>query len=118
MQIPYPFGTELVRSEEELASALFDLWQRVALEEQQRLRMMERDGEKRHMDRFVVKLDDSASGGGNAIIDMRKVLQRCRLVQERDRLASLEYKDEFQTWLSSHRGKSAKIVNNSNGKSY
>jgi hypothetical protein len=61
--------------------------------------------EEQHLDRFVVKLDDSASGGGNALLDMRSVLRRCDLLEARNQLArSAADRSAFAAWLLSHRG--------------
>ncbi|ELR16417.1 uncharacterized protein ACA1_320810 [Acanthamoeba castellanii str. Neff] len=113
-QVPYPFGTPLVRTEEELAASVFDLWRRGALVgparrgggHQQKAGAEEKGEaeEEQHLDRFVVKLDDSASGGGNALLDMRSVLRRCDLLEARNQLArSAADRPAFAAWLLSHR---------------
>lgn len=112
--VPYPFGTPLVRTEEELAASVFDLWRRGALVgparrgggHQQKAGAEEKGEaeEEQHLDRFVVKLDDSASGGGNALLDMRSVLRRCDLLEARNQLArSAADRPAFAAWLLSHR---------------
>jgi hypothetical protein len=104
--VPYPFGTPLVRTEEELAASVFDLWRRGALVGPARTegghQQKAEAEEQQHLDRFVVKLDDSASGGGNALLDMRSVLRRCGLLEARNQLAA--DRPAFDAWLLSHRG--------------
>lgn len=117
-QVPYPFGTPLVRTEEELAASVFDLWRRGALvgptrrggghqqkaEEKGETEEQE-EQEEQHLDRFVVKLDDSASGGGNALLDMRSVLRRCDLLEARNQRArAAADRPALAAWLLSHRG--------------
>ncbi|MBD1849165.1 peptide ligase PGM1-related protein [Leptolyngbya sp. FACHB-711] len=53
-EIPFPDGSDLVWSSEDLAAAAADLWERQS-----------------HLKRIVVKLNEGFSGGGNALLDLR-----------------------------------------------
>lgn len=55
-QIPYPDGSELVHSADDLATAASELWER-----------------QPQLQRIVVKLNEGFSGGGNALLDLRQI---------------------------------------------
>jgi len=96
-KVPYPDGTGRVRTEEELAVDLFELWRQGELG-----RSADEKWEGHNLDRFVIKLDDSASGGGNALFDMRNVLRHYGLLQEREALFAKGTR-QFETWLNDKR---------------
>jgi len=86
-QVPYPLGSEIVHTEHDLASSVLELWLHCLKQEQ----AQRGDENSSFSGRFIVKLDDSASGGGNALFDMTSLLGRLFL-DERDWLdtASME----------------------------
>jgi hypothetical protein len=55
--IPFPDGSELVKSSEDLANVAADLWERQPT-----------------LQRIVIKLNEGFSGEGNALLDLRKII--------------------------------------------
>ncbi|MGB7275484.1 MAG: peptide ligase PGM1-related protein [Geitlerinemataceae cyanobacterium] len=85
-EIPYPDGSHLVKTEEELAEVAAQLWER-----QPQLR------------RMVVKLNEGFSGEGNAILDlqpMQDVPPNQRVQAIRDRFPLLRFQSNQEQWES------------------
>jgi PGM1 C-terminal domain len=84
--IPYPDGSELVKTADDLAEAAAQLWER-----QPQLR------------RMVVKLNEGFSGEGNAILDLqpiRDVTPGQRVQAIRDRFPHLRFQSKQEQWES------------------
>ncbi|GAB4386561.1 MAG: peptide ligase PGM1-related protein [Elainellaceae cyanobacterium] len=88
-EIPYPDGSELVWTPDDLAAAAADLWER-----------------QPDLKRIVVKLNEGFSGGGNAILDLRSLQDvapgsgssSARISTIRDRFHKLGFQSESETW--------------------
>lgn len=84
--IPYPDGSELVKTEADLAEVAAQLWER-----------------QPQLQRMVVKLNEGFSGEGNAILDLPPIQevspnQRVRAI--RDRFPSLRFQSQQEHWES------------------
>lgn len=84
--IPFPDGSELVKTEEELAEVAAQLWER-----------------QPHLKQMVVKLNEGFSGEGNAILDLQPIRdvspsQRVRAI--RDRFPHLRFQSRQERWES------------------
>lgn len=88
-QIPYPDGSELVKSADDLAIAASELWER-----------------QPDLQRIVVKLNEGFSGGGNALLDLRPIADMApglassatRIAAIRDRFAEMSFQSTTEIW--------------------
>ncbi|MBD2256431.1 peptide ligase PGM1-related protein [Pseudanabaena sp. FACHB-2040] len=87
--IPHPDGSELVHTQEDLAQAISDVWER-----------------QPDLKRMVIKLNQGFSGEGNALLDLRSLTDiapgaashRERLSTLRSVLPELRFQCETETW--------------------
>lgn len=87
--IPYPDGSELVWSAEDLAVVASELWER-----------------QPQLKRIVVKLNEGFSGGGNALLDLRSIPEmapgqasaKARIEAIRDRFVNMSFQSTTETW--------------------
>lgn len=88
-EIPFPDGSELVWNAEDLAIAAADLWER-----------------QPDLQRIVVKLNEGFSGEGNAILDLRPILDlapgsathAARVAAVRDQFHIMDFQAKAETW--------------------
>jgi len=89
--IPYPDGSALVWTVEELAQVTVDLWERQPT-----------------LKRIVIKLNEGFSGEGNALLDLRSLLELSpgqastaeRVAAIGDRFQSLSFQCDTETWAN------------------
>jgi len=82
--VPYPDGTPLFFSDNDLAEAACELWER-----------------QPHLKKFVVKLNEGFSGEGNAILDLeplRTVSPNQRVKAMLDRFSQMRFQAATETW--------------------
>ena len=82
--VPYPDGSELVWSTEDLAEATARLWER-----------------QPHLQRIVIKLNEGFSGEGNAILDLRSIANKApheRVKAIGDCFWNLRFQSTGETW--------------------
>ncbi len=90
-QLPYPDGSELVESADDLAIAAAELWER-----------------QPQLKRIVVKLNEGFSGGGNALLDLRPIAdmapdqasRSARAAAIRERFAEMSFQSTTESWLN------------------
>lgn len=87
--VPCPDGSKLLKNAQDLAEAAAELWER-----------------QPSLQRMVVKLDEGFSGEGNAILDLREILNMApssathgeRVAAISDRFASMDFQAKNETW--------------------
>lgn len=87
--VPHPDGSEMVKNAADLAEAAAELWER-----------------QPNLLRIVVKLNEGFSGEGNAILDLREILNmapgtvshRERVGAISDRFTSMNFQAKNETW--------------------
>lgn len=84
-KIPYPDGSELVKTVDELVTVTAQLWQR-----------------NPHLQRIVIKLNEGFSGEGNAVLDLRNLPQVSSLPERQQAIANalpdLSFQAAGETW--------------------
>jgi hypothetical protein len=89
--VPHPDGSELVKSSADLAAAAADLWERQPT-----------------LKRIVVKLNEGISGEGNAILDLRPLVDIApgqgsrsqRIAAISDRFSTMRFQATQETWAN------------------
>ncbi|HCQ22136.1 MAG: carboxylate-amine ligase [Aphanizomenon flos-aquae Clear-A1] len=89
--VPLPDGSELVKSSADLANAAADLWERQPT-----------------LQRMVIKLNEGFSGEGNALLDLRKIMDFApgkadhiqRVAAISDRFLNLRFQSLQETWAN------------------
>jgi hypothetical protein len=90
-EIPFPDGSELMWTVDDLAKAASDLWER-----------------QPQLQRIVVKLNEGFSGGGNALLDLRplaeiapaKATSSERIAALQQQFASMSFQSDTETWTN------------------
>ena len=89
--VPLPDGSELVRNTNDLANAAADLWERQPT-----------------LQRMVIKLNEGFSGEGNALLDLRQIMDFApgkadhihRVAAISDRFLNLRFQSLQETWAN------------------
>jgi hypothetical protein len=89
--VPFPDGSERVWTPEDLAQAAADLWER-----------------QPKLQRMVVKLNEGISGEGNALLDLRPIMNLApgqasheqRVTAMSDRFCNLRFQAKQETWAN------------------
>ncbi|OBQ11907.1 MAG: carboxylate-amine ligase [Anabaena sp. LE011-02] len=89
--VPLPDGSELVKNSQDLANAAADLWERQPT-----------------LQRMVIKLNEGFSGEGNALLDLRQIMDFApgkadhihRVAAISDRFLNLRFQSLQETWAN------------------
>ncbi|MBW4464709.1 MAG: carboxylate-amine ligase [Pegethrix bostrychoides GSE-TBD4-15B] len=95
VDLPFPDGSRLVKTVDELAEAAADLWER-----------------QPQLQRIVVKLNEGFSGGGNALLDLRGLAEAApgaksgaterslRVAALRQQFERMSFQSDSETWAN------------------